>query len=907
MADDSKQEPNRDEKTPPAAGTGSPKREESHLEPEAAPPPFDGDIFAAPFAQEPEHEDVFASLAEFMPEPDSLDDDDPAMTAPQGRRRLLHRTASRQRDSSRSGSSRPGATNPFRELTHLSRVQKILLVGIIAIAAAVIYVLVGKTSPVPSGERTVSAGSPSHESASPQQARMRPATPSQVAAPPQPAVATANAESRIWEPEPKREESRMETLPSPEPLSLQLADKLYLHRDFEHALTMYDKLYRRLPATQENQPIRDFLLLRMALCSKNGGNVAQADTLFRTVSLSRLPILRALARYHQSITLVSRKRYLEAAAKAYQTSALIEVANYDKKWMSAVQQQCSLLAAEAVTRNLLTLADADANLPPELWGEHPDIDPFVDMEEPQLRVFLAAGADQLESTVLSPQIRNIGDGSVPRWSVICNGASVEELLSRLAANAKANIRWTDTGQTAPAEDNVRARPVCLYLTSATTEQVVTMAAGSVGLVAQMDDKGNIRLLDPTSYSSLADHTMLLADEAITLWQRFLLTSENNQRAPNAHFAMGLLQAARGQFDEAVAEYKLVANRFAKHALAPQALLQSGMLKVRLRDYPGAHADLKQLVELYPETEMSDRACLYLADATMKAGLYEEATGLYRKVYNRGLSAASQTESALGAGRCFYETKDYEETAKWLSRYVTLTRDQSRPGFSAACLLLGKAYLALHKPQQAQTALNLAIRGDLSHQQHVETTAVLVKTYIEQELFLEALNTLEGSSGWQLSQQEAVELAILRAKALRAIGLADKAIAMLEEKSQYLPSPELQTSVALELANCFVQEGDLESARKTLGQAFTTAEPGPPAMHIGRELAGVCLRLGQTGQVISVCSQLLERACASEKQSILELLTDAYRRQGRYPQAVAAMLDRYETIADPNAAPSIRDN
>ena len=68
MADDSKQEPNRDEKTPPAAGTGSPKREESHLEPEAAPPPFDGDIFAAPFAQEPEHEDVFASLAEFMPE-----------------------------------------------------------------------------------------------------------------------------------------------------------------------------------------------------------------------------------------------------------------------------------------------------------------------------------------------------------------------------------------------------------------------------------------------------------------------------------------------------------------------------------------------------------------------------------------------------------------------------------------------------------------------------------------------------------------------------------------------------------------------------------------------------------------------------------------------------------------------
>ena len=136
-------------------------------------------------------------------------------------------------------------------------------------------------------------------------------------------------------------------LPSPEPLSLQLADKLYLHRDFEHALVMYDKLYRRLPATEENQPLRDFLLLRMALCSKNSGNVAQADSLLRTVSLSRLPILRALARYHQSTTLMSRQRYLEATAKAYQTIALIEVANHDKKWVSAVQQQCGFLAAEA--------------------------------------------------------------------------------------------------------------------------------------------------------------------------------------------------------------------------------------------------------------------------------------------------------------------------------------------------------------------------------------------------------------------------------------------------------------------------------------------------------------------------------------------------------------------------------
>ncbi len=682
------------------------------------------------------------------------------------------------------------------------------------------------------------------------------------------------------------------TLAGPEPLSLHLADRLYLRRDFEPALAMYDKLYRRLPATEENQPLRDFLLLRLALCGKNSGNAAQADSLLRTISLSRLPILRALARYHQSTTLLNRKRYLEAAAKAYQTAALVAVARYDDKWVSAVQQQCGLLTAEAVTRHLLSLSDADANLPAALWGKYPDIDPFVDMEEPQLGVFLSSGVEQLEGTVLGPQIRPAGGKtSGPRWSVICNGASIEELLARFAANAGVNVGWTGSGPAASADDNARARPVCLYLTSATTTQVIAFAAGSVGLIAQTDDKGNVRLVDPTSYSSLADHTRMLAEEAITLWQRFLLTANDDPRGTNAHFATALLQATRGRFDEAIAEYKVVANRYAKHALAPHALLQSGMLKVRLRDYVGAHADLKQLVELYPETELSDRACLYLADATMKAGLYEEAAGLYRKVYNLGLSVESQTTAALGAGRCLYETRQYEEAAKWLIRYTTLARDQSRSGFSAACLLLGKTCLALHKPQQAQAALNLAFKGELSHQQHVQTIAELVKTYLEQGLFLEALSTLEGTGGWQLSQQEMVELVLLRAQTLRSIGLADKAINLLGEKGQYLASPELQGRVALELARCQAESGALEGARKTLAQVFTTIEPGPLAGQIGRELASVCLRLGQTGQAVSICSQLLERAPASERQATSDLLASIYRRQGRYDQAVAVLLDR----------------
>jgi tetratricopeptide (TPR) repeat protein len=888
MADE-KQQPGGDDEAQPAAGAPNADGPEW----EAAPEPADGEVFETPLDQPQGQSDHFSPLAEFESE-----------ASPEAARPWVRAVPPGEWPLSRM-SRLPHAMLHMWDFGHLSRVQKILVAGIIVNAVAVLYVQLARRPAAMTPGRAAPTRYSGEDYPSSPPARTGPAARGPAAVAPPSASIEAGGPGLA---DSQRDSPRLETLPGLEPLSLQLADKLYLRRDFEHALVMYDKLYRRLPATEDNQPLRDFLLLRMALCGKNSGNIAQADTLLRTVSLSRLPILRALARYHQSTTLLSRQRYLEATAKAYQTVALIEVANHDKKWTSAVQRQCGFLAAEAMTRNLLSLCDADANLPRELWSEHPDIDPFVDLDEPQLRVFLASGADQLEATVLSPQIRQTDDkAAVPHWLVICNGAPIEELLARFAANAAVDIRWTDHAQAAATEDNVRARPVHLYLTSATTPQVVTMAAGSVGLIAQTEDKGGIRLLDPTSYSSLADHTSLLAEEAITLWQRFLLAAENDPRAANAHLALALLQTARGQFDQATAEYKLVANRFAKHALAPYALLQSGMLKVRLRDYAGAHTDLKQLVELYPETELSDRACLHLADATMKAGLYEEASGLYRRVYNLGLSVAAQTESAWGAGRCLYEIGRYEEAAQWLSRYTTLARDRSRPTFSAACLLLGKTYLALHKSSQAQAALSLALQGELSHQQHVQTITVLVKTYLEQGLFLEALGVLESAGRWQLSQQEAVELALLRAQALRAIGLAEKAAGLLQEKSQYLPSPELQAKVTLELARCQIASGNLEPARQTLGPMFETAEPGPLADQIGRELALVCLRLGQTAQAVSVCSLLLQHAAASERPALLALLADAYRKQGKLDQAMAATLNQYEVAADPNAAPLLRNN
>ena len=775
--------------------------------------PFDEELFATPTSA-PEYSDIFASLLDFASEPEPMAFEPPL-----------------PRD--------PGRARRPRSLARFSNLQKVLLVGIIFVAAALAYTVLNKIE-LPS---------------SPKASRPVP-QPTKEHTPHQQAYTDSLIQPPLQSAPPVSSPPQTETiLPGPEPLSLQIADKLYLAADFESALATYDKLFRRLPPSEDQQSLRDFLLLRMALCSKNAGNIQQADTMFRTVSLSRRPLLRALARYHQSGTLL--------------------------------------------TRSLLSLRDADTDLPAQLWAAHPDIDPFVNLDQPQLKVFLASGADKLDEALLSPQIRPTADDG--RWSVICNGASIEELLARFATNTRFNLQWADNGQTALDEEGARRRPVYLYLPSATVQQVLTVAAGSVGLLARMDRAGNVTIVDPSSYASLAEHTERLADESVSLWRRFLMTAEDGKRVPSSHFSLGLLHTVRERPNDAIAEFKLVANRFANDDLAPYALLHSGQLKVTLRDYAGAQQDLKQLVELYPDTESADRASLHLADATMKAGMYIEATGLYRKVYNLGLSRDSQTESALGAGRCFYETRQYEDAAKWLNRYVTLADDHNRREYHVACLLLGKTYLALEKPRQAHAALKLAMKGDLSRQQYVETVATLVRTYVQQGLFLEALNILEGTHAWQLSQQEMIELLVLRARILRSIGLLEKAIAILGEKAQFLPSPELKGKVALELTECYYDQREFEKAREVLSETFALVEPGPLAQQIGRKLAAVCLRVGQPAQAVSVCSQLLEYTTDDiERRKIRALLASAYREQEEYDLAVSALLGNQMNQA--NAAP-----
>jgi tetratricopeptide (TPR) repeat protein len=693
-------------------------------------------------------------------------------------------------------------------------------------------------------------------------------------------------------------ESEPMLLPT-QPLSLQVARNYILQKEYDKAFATYEALRQALPAGEEL--LKDFFQLKMALCAKQVNDFEQAGPLLTMACQSRSPAVRIVANYHLCLLEIQRKRFLRARTRAYNTIALIKAVDFDDDWALSFECDCSFLVAECLTRHILLLSSTDTDLPVDLWGKPTTYsDPFGNLNEAELRQFLNSGSEHLGKGLLDPEIRKLDEQEgLPRWSVTSYGAPVEELLAKFATGADIDINWAihETSGSNSAGGSVRQRPVSIYLPSATSQQIALTAAGCAGLLADMEGapgRQKITIHDPAEYSSLKQHISFLGQQAVSLWQKFVLTFYSDQRLENAHFLMGLLHSQMDSPIEAIAEYKLVANRFSQKSLAPFALLLSSKLKASLRDYSGSREDLKQLIEQYPDVEIYGQAYLRLADATMEAGLNAEAANLFRRVYNFGLSAESKTASAIGAARCLYETKEYEKAAKWLTRYLDIVKDDKNINLYSAYFLLGQSNLALGKYREACDAIEYALREQSSREQYVEAVALLVKCHIEQENIVEALDTLESVRTVALSEEQSIKMLLLKSRIFRMLGLVDTAIVLLRDRAEYISDSQLEAKVLFELAECYIAQGNLESARNALTEILSIVEPGPLAQQIAMELADVCLKLERGEQTISVCLQLLESDVPEQKkQQILKMLAAAYNQQKNYDKATLALSGQWK--------------
>ena len=760
-----------------------------------------------------------------------------------------------------------------------SRLQKALAATILIVASILMYALF--RSPMQSFDASPTISSHKEVPA------VQPSPPSQSTV----AVSPQIEQEQIQEPKPV-------LLPT-QPRSIEVARSFYMQGDYSRAYATYEQLLPALPAS--DQFLRDYLKLEMALCAKDAADLSQASQILSMVSHSRSPAIRILANYHFGLLEMQRKRFLRARTRAYNAVALLKAVDIDDDWGLSFESDCHFMVAESLSRRILLLSNMDANLPDDLWRKsNASPRPFDNFNGIELQRFLRSGSEDMDKALLGPIIRRLENPqNPPRWSVISYGAPLEELMAKFATMADLDVHWAiqGTSNLVSAEDAARQRAVTLYLPAATPRQVVLVAAGCAGLLACVEDNPGrlkVTVYDPAEYSSLDEYLSLMSQQAISLWQKFVLMFYNDDRLGNAHFVMGLLRSRLGQPAEAMAEYKLVANRFSHRSLAPHALLHSSRMKIHLLDHHGARGDLKQLIEQYPDTEIYEQAYWLLADATMKAGLRTEAGRLYLRLHNIGFSLESKRVSALRAARCFYETEGYKEAAKWLTRYINLAGDDSGSDLYSACFLLGQTYLALGHYQQAYRVFQRVLVEECPRGQYIEAIATLAQSHIDHEHFLEALNALENLRSITMSEEQSIEMLLLRSKIFRMLGLFDAAMVFLQDRAGYVSDEQLEAQISFELALCQIDKGDLEGARSRLSEILSVVESGSLAQRTAQVLSDVCMKLDQDEQAISVCLNLLDSDPSEEiRQNTLTILARAYREQEEYDKAVLALLGQWE--------------
>jgi len=675
--------------------------------------------------------------------------------------------------------------------------------------------------------------------------------------------------------------------------SWQLAEQLYNARKYDEAYYVFDDLAQKLTAnTPADEFMRDFFRLKTALCLQNTPNPQNLNALFTTALTSRSPVVKALANYHLIFIENHKRQYLNARSRAYKTLSLIKA--FEDKLPATFEADCYFMLAEALTRQILLLNNMPDTLPGQLWSDTMAIQSTPQMSQEQLRLFLQSGVYNLSAGAVSPKIEkreHLGVGS--QWSILCIDAPLEEVISRFASAATLNVKWRDI------DAETRSRPTTLYLPNASERFVTEVAAGTAGLIASFDGE-NIIIHNADIYIDLDEQKKLLTTEAVSAWRRFLLRYRADHRTPNAHYAIALLHDYAGDTPTALGEYRLVSGGYENNPLAPFALLNSSKIKTNIHDYAGARQDLNQILIRYPECKLVDQASLYLAEATMAAGLYEEAVKMFLRVYNSDLNTESQCGAAYGLGGCFYETKKYEEAVKWLTKAISSTDNAADHRLQPAYFMLGKANLQLRDFKNASVAFRYALENSPQKKEYIEVTLELVRSEFEQENFVVALNIIESIPVSQLSQEYACRVLIAKARILRALDLNDTAISLLRRKIEFIADSKLRAGLNLELAGCFAATNDFTIAQRKLADALVDLPSGHQARQARLLLAEVSMKLGQNERAKNVCLQLLRSPDIEDetRQQALNLLGGIYTGLNQHNNAALAYAGLFDKKGGP---------
>lgn len=667
-----------------------------------------------------------------------------------------------------------------------------------------------------------------------------------------------------------------------EAVSLRTAETLYKDREYFKACYVFNRLRENLIVQDlADECLDNYLELKMALCLQRTQEQELMTSLFARALESRSPAVRALAYYNLAFLQMHNRQYLSARTSAYKALGLMETLR--SVMPETVETDCYFLAAEALTRYLLKIHDRRDLLPGSLWSDQVAVHPISITDQEALREFLVQGIETLNTASVSPKVsyhpyRQPG----AQWSAVCVKAPLEEVLWKYSSSARIKLTWAE------ADLSLRTRPITLYLPVTAGTYLAETAAGIAGLLWRYDGQ-TASLYDPESYTDFESHKKTLVGEAVAVWQRFLLRYRGDHRSPNAHYALGVMYTLADQIPTALGEYKLISAQYPHNPLAPYALLNSSELKTDLRDFEGARTDLRDLMIQYPEFRLVDKASLYLAEALVQNGRYEEADEIFQKVYQINLNSQIRCRASYGLGRCAYEQGDYPKAQQWLNRAIELTEASDDMRLGNALSLLGHVCMEQGQYEQAAMAFQAALDKRLSNEEYFEAVTALIGSRIRQQNYVEALEILEQIPETELNQQQACEVMLLRSQILRDIGLTESALSLLRRRIEFIAEADIRARLSVELARCYLETGDLAVAEKELSDAIYDLRDRAEIERAMVLLARIFYRRGRLDMAEELCRQMLAQKQENPqvRREVFLILGGVYRDQERYEQAALA--------------------
>ena len=680
----------------------------------------------------------------------------------------------------------------------------------------------------------------------------------------------------------------------PQRMSWLQAENAFAQRRFGVALRGYTHLHAEMAAIPSEAAVSAFLNFRRAQCLEQLGRAEPARALLLELTEVPWPVLRASALYRLAVRDIRGGQHLHARTKAY--LALASLGAMSRRL--PLETDCDFLIGRALTEAALFLHGKESRI---AWRDARWDDPFGGVTEDALRALLDDGVERAGRAVLRPRITKRRDDDLRAdWTVACRRTPLSELLDAFGGRAGLEVDYS--GVTA----EVRQRAVTFTATDVSTSRLIELACGAAGLIGRFTGRA-VLVSDPVQADTLSAKQALLDNEAMACWRRLFLRlrGSDDDRVPVGHFALGRVLEGRGDPLAAMDEYQLAAGLFRTDTIAPECLLRSAVLRMELGNYEGARDDLHDLLYRYPSFQGHDRAYLALGEANLRAGRHQDAIADFRRLYYLNISSPSQAGAAIGLGRCYFEFGAYDEAAKWLTRYVGLAEtgaadvDGTLP---EAHVMLGESHAALDDATQAEADFRRALAADPSRAQRDRALFGLAELCMKAGRYAEALRAAGVVEADALAPEPLTRYLVLIGRLYRAIGLPDKGAYVLRDRLAAVSDEAGRARVAVEIGRSYLAAADYEKAAGVYAEAIRKLPPGRECQSVTCELAELCLKLGRTGQAITLAGGVLDGSCERELRSrVAGILGSAYVLRGEYDKAAQAFaLGREDGVAAADA-------